>query len=698
MAGLRNIKIGADISGAKQSLKELSNILNSKEFAGKGAQIVDTKHIDFVKKEGAKAVDSMNKELKKQDELLVKLQGIAEDQNKSDKIRQAAADRYNRVMKKRLDLAKDLLRTEKDLSDVGEKQSKLQRFGGRAQGLGGIMGKIPGMGRLGGMLGRGGAMAAGGMGLGSMAMMGLGGAVLGAGAFGVSRAIQGNQVFKEGTQTRQTLRGLNVRDVSGRSEELQALGMSPEEVRQAQMQRAQSLGGDGASQNDILQTARISKLTGVSMEQFGGAAEALRSNLGVEGGQKAFAKLQASLLASGVEDALGPYLEQAANMLTAMNENGLSLSDEAVTLFSAAMGDGRKISAERASKIITGIDSAIKGAQGEQAGMIDFIMSAGGVQGKGLLGQQLVREGGITGFGTRKDLEGKGLGSEELDAFGEAGMFGENMGSKGRVKALVDFYEQQRSEQGTLGALSTMQGAVGGRGLVDTAQIMETLRTALESGDQQKIDDTLEKMEEGKMPLDEQQVKKLEGIISSVDGTNQAIDALRLANLDLLGERIQPTVQATNRFLNSIDKNIGKILGWLPGVTTEAEQREEDISSFIEKAASGEASVTDLKSMDLTPEERADVTSRIEKRMAGQQGRSEMLAKRSADTEKGGGWLNKKMDQWFNKPAKQDADAQVAMLKLMLDELKKGNDNTGKLANKRDTRIPGGSKTGKRSR
>lgn len=682
MAGLRNIKIGADISGAKQSLKELANILNSKEFKGKGAKIIDDKHIEYIKREGSKAIESMNTQLGKQDKILTKLAERAQDQSRTDKQRETDAKRYNRLMDRRLELQKDILKTQKA-------QAQLEGGGGMMGRMGGIIGKVPGMGGIGGAM----AGGAGLLGLGGMA---LGGAVLGAGAFGFSRAMRGNQVFREGTQTRQNLRALNVQNVTGRSDDLQALGLTPEDVRQAQEQRARTFGGSAAGQDQILQTARISRMTGVSMEQFGGAAEALRSNLGVEGGQKAFAKLQASLLASGVEDALGPYLEQAANMLTSMNENGLSLSDEAVTLFSAVMGDGRRISAERASKIITGIDQAIKGASGETAGFIDFILSTGGVQGKGLLGQQLIREGGITGFGSAEDLRAKGLGEEEIRAFQEAGALGENVGSKQRVKALVGFYEQQRTEQGTLGALSTMQSAVGGRGLADTAQIMESLRTALESGDEGKIKDTLKKMEEGKMPLDEQQLKKLEAIVQSTDGTNQALEAFSKQNLDILGERIQPAMQAAERFLNSIDQNIAAIISWLPGLDTAEEKRQDDIQSFIDRAATGEASMTELKALNLSPEERKTTMSTIENRIAGQSNIASLNQKKIEQAEEGGGWLPKKMSELFNRPAKAEAELQVVMLKGILEELKKGNENTGKLANKQSIRTPGGANSGRR--
>jgi len=131
----RKLKIGADISGAKKSLKELSGILNSKEFQGKGAKIVDPKHIEFIKREGTKAVEAMNKKLKDQDRVLTKLSAVASDQNKSDKRREQAAKTYNRLIKQRLSLQKQLMDVEKAQNSINT-ATVTGGMGSRARGLG----------------------------------------------------------------------------------------------------------------------------------------------------------------------------------------------------------------------------------------------------------------------------------------------------------------------------------------------------------------------------------------------------------------------------------------------------------------------------------------------------------------------------------------------------------------------------------
>jgi hypothetical protein len=66
------------------------------------------------------------------------------------------------------------------------------------------------------------------------------------------------------------------------------------------------------------------------------------------------------LIASGIKDAIGPYLETAASMLTELNDKGFTNDESVLSLFNSmaktGMGEGR------IHQLAMGADNGIRGA------------------------------------------------------------------------------------------------------------------------------------------------------------------------------------------------------------------------------------------------------------------------------------------------------------------------------------------------
>jgi hypothetical protein len=220
-------------------------------------------------------------------------------------------------------------------------------------------------------------------------------------AYGLSRAVSGWNLYKQGIGSRISLRGRGFRDLGLKGGEVSKAGeygLNENEFLQQQMQAVDVFGRGGASNASVLQRARFERaygLTGTGALTNAGAN--IATQVGGKGAEEAVLKLQASLIASGITDRIGPYLEVAANMLTNINARGLSDSGDvfsALSILAARTKDAPEI----ITSILSNLDASIRGATGEKSAFFQGAFARAGIGGGTIMGTKLAMSTGIFGI------------------------------------------------------------------------------------------------------------------------------------------------------------------------------------------------------------------------------------------------------------------------------------------------------------
>src|SRR5690606_39539345 len=126
----------------------------------------------------------------------------------------------------------------------------------------------------------------------------------------------------------------------GSAQELARVGLTEQEMIQRRVEATAILGRQGTSQQDEMRKASFERAFGLEGGTMTSISARLRGSFGGQGANEAQMKLQASILAAGIEDAIGPYLESATQLLSAINDTGTQQTAEMTALFAQLTKDG----------------------------------------------------------------------------------------------------------------------------------------------------------------------------------------------------------------------------------------------------------------------------------------------------------------------------------------------------------------------
>lgn len=423
------IKLSAHTDDVRKSFLQLSR--DVKEIGKSKITIFDRDQKEFLSKQAKAHLEVLKKKMQ---ENRAEVQKTLKEMSNE-----------NKTLEEQIEIRKKLNRLTSEGFKMQKQHSQVQQMGQQMRG--GIMGRLGGMmpGRLGGLM-------AGGAGLGMLGGLGMAG-VGALGAFGFGRAVGGYNQFQGGMADRIALRGRGVGDMNLRNRDTAArAGMDAQAVRRARLESMDVFGEAGSTQEAVIQRAAFERNFGIQQGTMTGFGAQMRGTLGSEGAQKAVMTMQASLIASGITDEIGPYLETAANMLTTLNERGFTFNDSAMAVLSSLTRDGMTV--ERAGQMISGVDQAIRGSTGEANAFFQQAFSSAGIGGNTVGGiQAAIRTGGLMGA----NLGQYSMGATDRQAFEQTGIGGRT---------------GQRVAQSTLGMLDQMFGSD------------EDIQSGLRSGDQ----------------------------------------------------------------------------------------------------------------------------------------------------------------------------------------------------------------------
>lgn len=386
-----SLKISANTSEAKKSLLDLGREVKS---LGKSkVSVFSETDRKFIKNE-------LNRELG-----LMKTK-LSENKNEISKLIREQT-KLERGTKAELDARKKIIEAFKTQSRLAQQMERTQRQSKDLGGFGGMGGSSGGSGGVMGMLGK----------LGSL----IGGASLAIGGLALVRGYQASQQFAGGAKNRVRLRGLGMESMNvGSPEELARAGLTEQEFIKRQTQAVSRLGRAGGSRESIMQQAKFERSFGLEGGTFTNIAGSLRGGFGGKGAEQTQMKLQASILASGIEDAIGPYLDSVTDLLSDINKNGVTNTDEIINVMSQFVKDGNRTPEQIANAFKT-LDTAVRSSTGEANAFLQSAFARGGIGGGAVGATRLaLSSGGMFGLNA-DELQKRGYNPELLKNMQGAG-------------------------------------------------------------------------------------------------------------------------------------------------------------------------------------------------------------------------------------------------------------------------------------
>lgn len=599
----KQIKISADNSEVRKSILDIKKSAEQLSRSKIDLLSADTKK--FLKGEAVAQAKRLSSEIN--------------NQRKAIESQVKALDQVKKGSKEELKLKTLILERQKEINRLVKQQNDLQNvskdLGIRGQLKG--MEKLPGMGKLGKFL-RGGLIGGG------LAVAGLG--VL----HGASRLRAGFGTFREGIDDRLRLMGRGVTDLDvARPGAAAAAGMNALSLRQARLRDIDIFGRGGATQSAVIQRAMQERSMGIEQGTFAGIGQSLRGSIGARGAQKAVMQLQASLIASGITDEIGPYLQTASDMLVSLNERGFTFDDSALAALGAMIDTTGRV--ERSGRLIQSIDSAIRGSSGEANSFFQAVFGMAGIGGGTVGGAQAaIRSGGLFGADLskigqgisatdRRAFEAIGLGkrSGQTVAASTLGMLDQMFGSDKEINALLGSQNQGQRQAGALNRLSRNRFIMRTFGLQNETEAAEVNKLLQILADPKTTERKREqaKQQMAKIQEGSTELGNLKRINESTAGSLDVLKNLRDIEEDVIGGRIAPAIESAQRALLRIDQMISKLLGFF-GFDTAQED--------LEEAIGGSEKLTSQMIEGMSPAEKEAALTRMES------ARNSLEAKRAA--------------------------------------------------------------------
>lgn len=426
--------------------------------------------------------------------------------------------------KEELDLRKQIIdsyktqaKLSKEMGDLQKTQKNLPGTGGPMDFLGGRMGGI--MGKIGGAIGLG---------------------ALATAAMALTKSVQATHQYVSGVGNRVKLKGLGVGDENfGSAQQLARVGLSEQEMIQRRIEATSVLGRGGTSNAMEMRKAGFERAFGLQGGTMTGVAGQLRGQAGGAAASDVQMKLQASILASGIEDAIGPYLQTATKLLTDINEDGNQNTTQVIGLLSQLTKDGQR-TPEAIGKMFSTINGAVKGASGESSAFLQTAFARAGIGGGTLGGTKFAMEsGGIMGL-NKEELSKRGYNPQLLANMEKSGMFsgmGQRSGAileqfkrSGGLKAGQKIGDVTGTSQmiGLNRLANNVFGTKGNQGF-ETLQMLEKVQNKQMS--QKSFDEKLKKMQE-----ETPETKRLDDINASLAGQTEILTNINTNLMEALGK------------------------------------------------------------------------------------------------------------------------------------------------------------------
>jgi len=596
-----HIKITGDTKEIKKSLLSLSN--DVKDLGKSKVAIFDKSQKSFLETEMKRHMNDLKKQIQSNNSEIKK---AVKEQNKSKKSVEGevkARENMTKLIQKQVSLQKEL--------------NSLDMAGKTVAGGPGMMGR---MGRR----------------------LGPAGAALAAGGFLASRGARAYNEYQKGVGTRVGLMGRGVSDMDLRDEERASrAGMSAQDVRRARLSSMDVFGRKGAEQEAVIQRAEMERNFGLQQGTFGQMGGQLRGQFGGQQAGKEVMAIQAGLLASGITDEIGPYLETATTILKDLNENGFTFTDSALVALNKLTMSG-EMSPERAGRMISGMDKAIRGSTGETNAFFQSVFGKAGIGGGTVGGIQAgIRSGGLFGA----DFDKGFMSPTDKMAFGEMGIGGRTgqkvaqsttklldqmFGNEEEVSSMLKSPEEAKRKAGASRRMQRLNFVMNTFGLESEYQGAEVNRMLTELGDPEtserrrgEIKKRIQETQSGNT-----QLGNLKTISKSNEGIYQETKKLHETVRDEFGSTLSPVMNSLDKTMMSVDSSMLALLDWMGIKTPEQEMKER----LLEKAETGEALTPDeLERIKKDPKLQKELS---QKSIAAQGELGARIAEKKTDIEK----------------------------------------------------------------
>lgn len=490
------LKISADTSAVKKSILDISKSM--KDLKGSKISVFSSEDKKFIKQEFKKEMSLMKAKLKENREEISKM--VAEQKH------------LVKGSEEELEHRKKILEAYKIQAKLAKELGSVQKSGG-----GGFMGAASGfMKSLPGLM--------------AMATIG----------YAVHKGVQANDQYKAGASNRNKLLGLGGDQNFGSSSELARVGLTEQDMIQRRIDATSVLGRSGTSNDTEMRKAGFERAFGLNSGTMTGIAGQLRGSMGGSGATDAQMKLQASVFAAGIEDAIGPYLDSATQLLKAINDTGTTQTAEITGLLAQLTKDGER-TPELLAKTFAGINDSVKGATGENSAFLQTAFARAGIGGGTLGGTKFsMASGGIMGQ-DRASLEKRGYNKDLLDSMEKSGMFA---GVGKRSGAILDMFRQS----GGLGSGESISGikdtdrmvgmgnlansVFGTKGDQGFDALMMLEKVQNKQMTQKQFDEKLKGMQESQDPS----LQRLDKINSTLSGQTEILENIRTNQMEALGK------------------------------------------------------------------------------------------------------------------------------------------------------------------
>lgn len=387
------IEIKGDASGLNKTVDGVIDKVKDLGKEGEKTSIVSKSDKEFFKRTLKRELKSMNTELDRGKKNLADLTKHSRDLVKGSKEELAVREKITKAVKEQAKLQNDM--------------AQIQAATGG--GSGGFLSKIPNPMKV--------AMAVG--------------------AFGLGKAVQGTGAYRSGVGDRVRLQGLGFSDqLETGGGDLARAGLTSHEMRSRLAKSGAQL-GSATSESVILQQSRFEREKGLEGGTMSNISGGLRANFGAKSANEIQMKLQASILAAGIEDSLAPYLEAQTSLLTNINENGLTQTSDLIRVF-ASLTKNSGMTPEQISKTFRSMNDSVKGSSDESNAFFQEAFAEAGIGGGTIGGTQFALESsGLLGLNS-DELKERGYGDELRKGMGKMGFF---KGAKDRSQAMMSRFK-----------------------------------------------------------------------------------------------------------------------------------------------------------------------------------------------------------------------------------------------------------------